>query len=192
VLADVLQATRADEVLAKARASKPYNNVFDFAAKGGMTADELGQVFDRLTSEGKRVITGRVNVNTASREVLRCLPGLGEDDAEALINQRGGAKAGDAAWVLNALSPEKLNQAGGFITGRSFQYSADIVAVSGDGRAFKRVRVVVDARQSPPTIVRRRDLTSLGWPLAESIRQQLKSGQPLATTFRPVRAQGVR
>jgi type II secretory pathway component PulK len=176
VLLEELQPQRVEEILARARAAKPYRNVFDFAAKGGLSADELRDVIDRLTTVEGKTIVGRVNVNTAPREVLQCLPGLEVGDADTLISQRGTAGA-DAAWVLDALPPEKLAECGGMITGRSFQYGADIVAVSGDGRAFRRVRVIVDARQSPPVVVRRHDLTSLGWPLSDDLRAQMRSGQ---------------
>jgi hypothetical protein len=67
------------------------------------------------------------------------------------------------------------------ITGKSYQYSADIVAVSGDGRAFKRVRIVVDCQASPAKIVYRKDLTSFGWPLQQSIRDTLRLGKPIQT-----------
>jgi len=63
------------------------------------------------------------------------------------------------------------------ITWVSYQYSADIVAVSGDGRAFKRVRIVVDARTQPAKIVYRKDLTYLGFPLPERLRTSLQTGK---------------
>ena len=67
---------------------------------------------------------------------------------------------------------------GSFITGRGAVYSADIVAVSGNGRAFRRVRIVVDtAGESGPRIVYRRDLTDLGWPMDPQILQGLRNGE---------------
>lgn len=182
-LKDSMQPQRVEEVLARARGGRPFRNVFDFAVKAGLTQDELRGVFDRLTTAEGKVIVGRVNVNTAPRQVLACLPGLEPADADTLIARRASAEPGDAAWVLDALTPEKIADCGGMITGQSFQYSADIVAASRDGRAFRRVRVVIDARATPPVIVRRKDVTSLGWPLAEGIREQLRSGQqPQAAT----------
>jgi hypothetical protein len=38
------------------------------------------------------------------------------------------------------------------------------------------VRIVVDATQSTPTIVSRRDLTELGWSIGWDVRQQLRRG----------------
>jgi hypothetical protein len=80
-------------------------------------------------------------------------------------------------------STNKLVQWGGRITTNSYQYSADIVAVSSDGRAFKRVRIVVDARETPARIVYRKDLTSDGWPLPQDVLDQLRSGNGLQTTL---------
>ncbi len=60
-------------------------------------------------------------------------------------------------------------------------YSADIVAVTADGRAFKRARIVVNGRQPPARIIYRKDLTGLGWPLPDEIRTALRAGQPPPT-----------
>ena len=46
---------------------------------------------------------------------------------------------------MDVVDPGVLVQAGPYITGSSTVYSADIVTVSGDGRAFKRVKIIVDA-----------------------------------------------
>jgi len=160
-------------------APKPFSSVFDFAVKTQMTSEELGKVIDRLTTASGQTTQGLVNVNTAPEAVLMCLPGLEQSDADAIITKRTSADTTSMAWLMDAVTPQKLAAIGSRVTGRSYQYSADIVAVSGDGRAFKRVRIVVDARNSPPKIVYRRDLTALGWPLPRQIRDQLKSGQPI-------------
>ena len=83
------------------------------------------------------------------------------------------------AWIVNALTPQKAAAIGSYITGRSFFYSADIVAVGGDASWSKRVRIVVDAHNSPPSIVYRKDLTYLGWPLPQNVVDALKHHQPL-------------
>jgi hypothetical protein len=62
------------------------------------------------------------------------------------------------------------------VTGKSYQYTADILAVSNDGRAFRRVRVVVDATGTLPKIIHRRDLTERGWPLDRRILDSLRTG----------------
>ena len=69
-------------------APKPFASVFDFATKVGMTSTELAKVIDRLTTVSGTTVQGLVNVNTASRAVLMCLPGLEESDADAIITKR--------------------------------------------------------------------------------------------------------
>ncbi|MFH1731059.1 MAG: hypothetical protein ABIF82_05325 [Planctomycetota bacterium] len=48
--------------------------------------------------------------------------------------------------------------------------------MAGDGRAFRRCRVVLDAQSSPPRVLYRQDLTQLGWPLAPEILSRLRAG----------------
>lgn len=189
MLTKTLEAGRANQIMSVAGGG-PFQNAFDFGKKGKLSADEFDQVFDKLTHSDDKTLVGRINVNTAPREVLRCIPGLEDDDVSALLDNRPMNPSG-CGWVLEALEPGKLaGPAGTHMTGRSVTYSADIVAVSGDGRAFKRERIVVDGRQSPPVIVRRQDLTNLGWPLGDALRQQLRSGIKPEVAFKEVPAQG--
>jgi hypothetical protein len=147
-----------------------------------MTSAEFKLVIDSLTATHSVTLPGLVNVNTAPEEVLMCLNGLTQSDADALIAQRqNAADLTTVAWVYDALSKSKATGILNSITARSYQYSADIVAVSGDGRSFKRVRIVVDATTLPAKVVYRRELTSLGWPLPPEVRTALRTGQPLPT-----------
>jgi type II secretory pathway component PulK len=167
---------RATQIMAIVQTKRPFSNLFDFAQKVGMSSQELRMVADHLTWTNATTMRGLINVNTAPREVLLTLPGLSAGDADALISQRQRADTSSIAWVADAMSMSKAALIGSLITNRSFFYSADIVAVSGDGRAFKRVRIVVDARTSPAKIVFRKDLTSWGWPLPAEVRDSLRSG----------------
>ena len=174
----------------------------------GLTSDQFIQIEDYINPTAATgggggggggggtttTTTGLVDVNTASVEGLAALtlPGglsLSTTDAQNIIDQRQGIVPSgtvtadtDSTWVyslLTDLTPAQLSSLAGQITGRSFQYSADIVAVSGNGRGFKRVRIVVDARTIPAKIVYRRDLTDLGWPLPPEIRDALHNGEIL-------------
>jgi hypothetical protein len=71
-----------------------------------------------------------------------------------------------------------VRQVADSVTTSSYFYSADIVAVSGDGRAFKRARVVIDGSTTPAKIIYRKDLTALGWPLPPEIHDDMRSGHP--------------
>jgi DNA uptake protein ComE-like DNA-binding protein len=124
---------------------------------------------------------GQINVATASKEVLLCLPGLEESDVAALTSKRiaSGTDLTTTIWVFETLSRDKALAIRPYITAKTYQFSADIVSVAASGRAFKRCRVVIDSRTSPPKVVYRQDLTHLGWPLAQEIVNKLRSGVPL-------------
>ncbi len=154
-----------------------FKNIGVFYIASGMTSTEFGLVADKLTATTAKTLTGLVNINTAPKKVIVCLPGLDESDAEALIAKRaGGADTTSIAWVFDVLTPAKAAVIAGMITAHSFQFSADIVGVSGDGRAYKRVRIVVDTQKSPAKVIYRRELTSLGWPLYRQIQDDLRQG----------------
>lgn len=121
---------------------------------------------------------GRVNVNTAPREVLRCLPGLDETDVDAIVSQRLGSNSAfaDVPAFLATLPPDKGLAVFQRVTTLSYVCSADIVAVDGTGRGFRRFLAVFDTRSTPARIVHWRDLTALGWPLDPEIRKTLRAG----------------
>lgn len=164
-----------------AQASRDFRNILAFYFASGMTIEEFEQIADRLTTTEEQYITGRVNVNLAPREVLLCLPGLSESDVDALIAKRTSSDVNleSVAWVAEALEyePEKAVAIGNYITtAQSTRFSADIVSTSGDGRAFRRYRVVLDMQSEPPSIIYWKELTHLGWPLESEIISTLRSG----------------
>jgi hypothetical protein len=161
-----------------------YANILDFYFRSGMTSEEFAQIVDRLTTRDEENLPGLVNVNTACKEVLMCLPGLEESDAEALLSYRGSNNALDSiAWVAEVLDRDKAVAIGSYITVRSSQYSVDMVCLSGNGRAYKRYKAVIDMREVPPRIVYWKALTRSGWPLDPEIMAALRKGQPLTTAM---------
>ena len=121
---------------------------------------------------------GLINVNTAPVQVLQTLPNVTSATAGNIVSARGTSPTpGDTSWLAQAVGNGVASTLAPYITGTSYQYSADIVAVSGDGKAFKRVRIVIDARSQPAKIIYRKDLTSLGFPLPAALQQSLRSGK---------------
>ncbi len=188
VLTKQLSAARATQIikritpLLRAKPGNTFASLGSFYVQAGLTTDEFAKVYDYLTTTTAKTLPGLVNVNTAPKEVLECLPGLTESDADTLIASQSTASTNPGiGWVFSALSASKANGILSAITLRSYVYSADIVAVSGDGRAFKRVRIVVDAQKLPATIKYRRDLTSYGWPLPPEIQDSMCAGHGVVT-----------
>lgn len=181
LLRQVVPEDRYFQVMDRVRSRRPFRNPMDFYFKTGLRASEFEQLADRITTSDEEQLEGRININTAPREVLECLPGLDESDVETLLSNRGDddTESGSIAWVAESLEPEKAVEIGDYITTRSYQFSADIVSVSHDGRAFKRFRLVVDAISGIPRIVYWKDLTHMGWPLDQQILSCLRSGTSL-------------
>ena len=181
LLREVVSQERLADVVNRARLGRPFQNILDFYYRTGLKMEEFTPIADRVTTSSATSARGLINVNTAPKQVLLCLPGLEESDVSALVTARSD-KSGDRssiAWVADAFPQEKALGIGSLITARSYQFSADIVSVAGSGRAFRRCRVVVDASSSPPQVIYRQDLTSLGWPLSQDILLELRSGTPL-------------
>jgi hypothetical protein len=173
-LRDRLGQQRAAQVMGALR-TDDFPTVLEFARQVKLTPQELDLVADDLRGEGEN-LRGRININTAPRDVLLTVAGLDVNDIDKLIARRGnGTEAGSLGWVLETLG-DRVSALRG-ITARSYQYTADILAVSGNGRAFKRCRIVVDTRSGSPEIVYRRDLTERGWPMDTQILAAIRAGQ---------------
>jgi len=180
VLRQVVTSDRYFQIMDSIRTGRPFRNILEFYFKAGLTAEEFKQLADRLTTSDEPTVAGLVNVNTASKEVLLCLPGLEESDVKALLTRRDtGEGLESIAWVAEVLDSDKAIAVGNYITSRSFQYSADIVSISGNGRAYKRYKAVIDAREGTPRILYWKSLTHLGWPLSGDVVEELRSGRPL-------------
>lgn len=176
-----MEEARLNDVAQRVVSGRPFRNMIDFYVKTQMKPEEFALVAPRLTVQGGPANNARVNANTASREVFRCLEGLEDADAVALVTARdGGADTTNLAWVAEAIDKNKAVAIGAQLTDRSYRFSADIIGVSGDGRAYQRVRIVVDASQTPPAVIYRRDLTDAGWSLEWAVREELRSGAAAA------------
>ena len=77
------------------------------------------------------------------------------------------------AWVKDVLDQPSAKAAGPFLTGRTYQFSADIAAVGHHGRGYRRTRFIFDTSEGTPRIRYRQDLSHLGWALGRQTRQRL-------------------
>lgn len=183
-LREAMDEPRANALAATMILNRPYNSLLQLYIRFVITADEAAVLESRLTTtQGDQPRIGRIDITTAPLAVLKALPGLEEGDAEkiAAARQSDSVALASPLWVVDAIGQDKAIAIGPAITSRSFQFSADIVAVSHDGRAFSRLRVVIDTAGAsatvPPTIVFAEDLTSLGWPLDPQILLDLRAGK---------------
>jgi DNA uptake protein ComE-like DNA-binding protein len=173
--------------------NQTFNGLLSFALYcygQGVYADDFSRVVNNLTTAdptNSPYFYGRVNVNTASYDVLSALfMSLNNMDestavsaAETLIayREQNRGKLNSIAWVIEALgnnNPVVTALArGDYLTTRSFQFTADIAAVGPYGRGYRRVKFIFDVSDGSPKILYRQDLSRLGWALGEKTRENL-------------------
>ncbi|HEX8339924.1 MAG TPA: hypothetical protein VF624_03350 [Tepidisphaeraceae bacterium] len=175
-----LSTTRAAAIM-EALGQNRIQDLFDLALRGTMTLEEVEKIEDDITSSRGRTVGNRLNVNAAPRDLLLTLPNLTTADVDALMSRRPSAVAAkptSIAWVYEVLKdrPDTLRGLGRRIIGRGDMYSADVVAASGNGRAFKHVKIVVDVSGTSPRIIYRQDVTDRGFPLDAQILTDLRAG----------------
>jgi type II secretory pathway component PulK len=171
LLQQKFETPRANQILLRLGATAA-RSVLEFYIRSGMTADEFSLIEGDLMNPKTE---GLINVNTASEAVLACIPGIGTDNAPTLVASRQ-TQAGtlnSVAWVKEVLDRNSAIQAGPYLTGRSYQFTADIAAVGHHGRGYARVKFIFDTSDGAPKILYRQDLTHLGWALGSQVRNAL-------------------
>ena len=140
-------------------------------------AQLFGELMDKTTTTKTVEMTPRVNVNTAPREVLLAVPGMTEEAADAIIQQRDSLDPADpttvtGAWIVtggSAGGPPAVDQATfrrikRYLTGRTTVYRIQSVGYFGQGGPVARVEAVIDTNQGAPRVLYFRDLTDLDTP----------------------------
>ncbi len=173
----------------------PFKGLLDFALRCkalGMSDDDFAKLANDVTTANPTNVTyftNRVNVNTASADVLAALfmgqMGQNVDEQSAIsaaqtlvsYRQQNPNNLNSIMWVIDALgnnSPIIASLAKvDLVTTRSFQFTADIAAVGAFGRGYRRVKFVFDVSDGAPKIIYRQDLSRLGWALGEKAREDL-------------------
>jgi hypothetical protein len=147
-----------------------------------LTKQRFPLVVDKLTVVDDATVQGMVNINTAPKAVLLCLPGITDEIAVKIMEYRTtpGNDLSNMGWLLNVVEAEVLQRFAPFITCRSYQFRIHAVGrvgtpynlVAGSSpdnqerpRAFKRMVAVFDKLATPnPRLVYWKDQTKLGMP----------------------------
>ena len=171
-----LGAARADEIIMALRTGGNVTSLLEFFVRSGMTAEEFAEIASDITATTESFRDGLINVNTASEQVLACIPGVGTEKAGSLVayRQANRGKLGSIAWVAEVLDVASIVQAGRFITTQSYQFTADVAALGPFGRGYRRVRAVFDTSDGSAKMVYRQDFSLSGWALGSYVREQLE------------------
>ncbi|MDA1274616.1 MAG: type II secretion system protein GspK [Verrucomicrobia bacterium] len=178
LLLEKLGESRAAEIQAQVVGNAAgYQSLIEFYLRSQMTDAEFALVEADLTVTNATSIQGLINVNTASPEVLACIPGIGFEKAAQVVAARQ-SRQGDLnsmGWLKDSLDETSLIQAGPYLTSRSYQFTADIAAVGHYGRGYRRTQFVFDTSQGDSKIIYRRDLSRLGWALGILARERMNT-----------------
>ncbi len=174
LLEETFGAERADEVSTPG-GNTTYDSVLEYYNASGMTAEEFAQIEGRLTVSNDEIPGGLINVNTASEAVLACVPGIGLENAAAVVAQRQSNEPGTATitWISEILDDDAVNEASPYLTGTTSHYLIDLAAVGRGGKGYRRTQFVLETGGESPRIIARKNLPRIGWALGEQTRVQL-------------------
>jgi len=136
-----------------------------------VTAEDLPAIMDYLTTGYKQssdgYVYGRININTAPREVLATIGKLTETEIDGIISVRqrlDEASRKTTAWLVaqNVLTAEKYKQVAYLFTARSFQFTIESLGYADREAVTARLQAVLEIRMPRVQYLYWRDLTSLG------------------------------
>lgn len=174
-----MQEAGIDQAMAEAiigfrRSGQLFFSVGDLAGIPNVSPEVLAQTFELVVTQD--VNPGAINVNTASLPVMTALlmrvPRFARDPQTAAATAQQltalrptlGDRGRNLAWLLDVLTVDDLRFVARYATTRSFQFRADSVGYTTDGRTFARVEAVFDTALSRPRILYYRDISALGPP----------------------------
>ena len=162
-------------ILARTTTPPVVTSVLEFYIRSGMSADDFAKIEVGVRNPN---VDGLVNVNTASASVLACIfAGAGVDTNQAVslvaYRQSQTGPLTSLAWVKDVLDPGTARQVGRWLTGKTYQFTADIAAVGHYGRGYRRVKYIFDTSDGTPKVLYRQDLTHMGWALGKQARDTL-------------------
>lgn len=134
-------------------------------------------LMDTLTTSDKTVVPGRLNVNQAPRALLLGVPGLAEEQVDAIIaarypeptEQMPGSEY--PTWMLSQgiVTLDQMKTLLPYVTSAGHVYRAQIVGHYDEGGPDARIETLIDATSNTPRRLLWRDLTHLGPGLPRAI-----------------------
>jgi DNA uptake protein ComE-like DNA-binding protein len=161
-------------------------NFYTFLQSRGLTSAQFANIYNdiTITAGTNNYIQGRLNLNTASQDVMTALfmgSGVDQDTAQSaaqtLVTYRdqNTGYLDSIAWIVDALGANnavvKALATRDVVTTHSFQFTADVAAVGAYGRGYRRVKFIFDVSEGSPKILYRQDLSRLGWALGTKARE---------------------
>lgn len=131
-------------------------------------AEYMPALMANLTTQTFEVMPGRINVNECPAELIRGIPLLTSETAEAIIEARGEASETEnrqyETWPLveGLVTLEEMKSLMPILTAGGDVYRAQVVGYFEGKNASSRAEVIIDATSVNPKVAYWRDLSHLG------------------------------
>jgi type II secretory pathway component PulK len=146
----------------------PFTSISQVLGLPGVTTTVAGTVIDRLSVGGQRRVEGRININTATEEVLNTIEAIPPDVAQAIVSRQassGFASLGELA-TLPGMTTAILGQVATLFSVNSHTFI--VRAVGQIGQTTFATEVLVSIEGDSPKVLRRSNppegyFTRWGW-----------------------------
>jgi type II secretory pathway component PulK len=143
----------------------------------GTLRQYLPVLLDKVTTSPASERPARININSAPRAVLACLPSAGsgpltDADVQNIIDHRPNPSSPESpdpifqtpAWLITEanFSPSTMQTLDQYITARSQVYRIQSIGYFDGGGPTARIEALIDTNNQRPRIISWRDLTELG------------------------------
>jgi competence ComEA-like helix-hairpin-helix protein len=120
-IADLLDVTASQS---QNSSNAPASGALPGAGSGGkmVSEDLFMDIADDVTADSNQNQAGSININTAGVDVLRCIPGVDRELAQAIVSYRqSSGYFPNIAWLLKVpgFTPEILKQVAPLVSARS-------------------------------------------------------------------------
>jgi len=130
----------------------------------------LPKMLDELTIDHRPVIEGRINLNTASAEILGMIPGLPVESIQQIVSSQdrmsgivpAERKSPAWLWTENLLDRATFQKVLPFVTCRGGAFRAQVVGYSAQSKLAGRAEVVIDVSSPSPRRLYWKDLQIWG------------------------------
>ncbi|HOW68977.1 MAG TPA: helix-hairpin-helix domain-containing protein [Phycisphaerae bacterium] len=151
-LADLLDVQRDPSIaidLSEESSDSPANDQ-------PVTASVFASIVDDLTLKDAETLPGRVNINTAPRAVIRALPDVGDELADAIVRYREGGgvytSIGDLLSI-SGMTKDRFAKLEDSVTVRSWVFRIQSHGYTESGLAEATIECVVDRGSKVPRIL---------------------------------------
>jgi DNA uptake protein ComE-like DNA-binding protein len=156
-LVDLLDVRRDPDPAKRKNGEDDINFRSDSEKENAVTKSMFKNIVDEVTLKDDEYLVGRVNVNTAPLEVLRCLPGMDEELAGTIVRTREGDKSGFSSIAdlldQSGMTKEKFGKMEDFLTVRSNVFRIHSFGMAASGLARAWIECVVDRSSDVPRVL---------------------------------------